>query len=253
MNSGIETDYCLPPDYETNPLPPMSDDHARERIYWTPSRIRLSRCYQHDVYRLARQLAEENNARVVCDVGCGPGTKLMHFFGQSFNVIGIDRSEAVDFCRQAYERGRFLVADLERDVTSDSFDVSAIDLVICADVIEHLARPERLLSFLSTLVGESGIIVISTPERDRLHGRENRKPANSEHVREWNEHEFAEFLHSQGFDIVQHLSQPQLRLSGSLSAWLWAIRRWVTGRTIVTNQIVVCRPSALKGASRHNA
>ncbi|WP_391556927.1 class I SAM-dependent methyltransferase [Rosistilla carotiformis] len=218
--------------------------------YWTPKRIRLSSRYQFDVYRLARELADRQSARVIYDVGCGPATKLMRFFGDQYTVIGFDRPEAVAFCRKTYRRGTFLEADLEHVFSRNTLDIPPADIVICADVIEHLQRPDQLVTALAALAGESGTIIISTPERDKLRGPLNRMPTNPEHVREWNGAEFMKFLSGCGLEVVEHRLQPQLRPGASLSAWRWVVGQWIGGRTHQTNQVVVCL--APQSASPHD-
>ena len=63
--------------------------------------------------------------------------------------------------------------------------------IICADVIEHLLKPEILLDLLADCVDLGAGLVLSSPERDLTHGKGHMgMPPNPCHVREWNEAEF---------------------------------------------------------------
>ncbi|QDS91040.1 putative S-adenosylmethionine-dependent methyltransferase/MSMEI_2290 [Rosistilla ulvae] len=242
MTTSDATDYCLPDDYHSQPIPPMVSENIRAEQYWTPKRIRLSSRYQYDVYRVAREIADSNEGRpTIYDIGCGPATKLMRFFGAEFNVIGFDRPEAISYCRRTYRRGTFVEVDLDNTCRLHAPDIPPADIVICADVIEHLQRPERLIATMIALAGNSGTIIISTPERDRLRGPSNRKPTNPEHIREWNATEFSQFLNRCGLEVVQHSIQPQLLPGASFIAWRWIFGQWLAGRSHHTNQVAVCR------------
>jgi SAM-dependent methyltransferase len=79
------------------------------------------------------------------------------------------------------------------------------DLIICADVIEHLVDPDVVLRWIRLFSKPTSRIVLSTPERDLRRGRRSLgPPENLGHVREWNSREFCAYLDSRGFDILQH-------------------------------------------------
>ena len=87
---------------------------------------------------------------------------------------------------------------------SDAELESTFDLVICADVIEHVKDPERLLDRLEELCGRC--LILSTPARDLVPYVKNRlgPPLNPYHYREWSRFEFAEFV-ARKFDIRMQL------------------------------------------------
>jgi hypothetical protein len=67
------------------------------------------------------------------------------------------------------------------------------DLVICADVIEHLDNPDDLLDFIDDI--DFRLLIISTPERDGQAGKNDfGPPENTSHYREWNAVEFKNYL-----------------------------------------------------------
>jgi 2-polyprenyl-3-methyl-5-hydroxy-6-metoxy-1,4-benzoquinol methylase len=80
-----------------------------------------------------------------------------------------------------------------------------VDLVICADVIEHVKNPDELIHFIIKMDPEH--IVISTPDRDLLHEKLGRSqtgpPGNTHHIREWSFDEFENYI-SRNFNIIRH-------------------------------------------------
>lgn len=150
--------------------------------------------WQREVYELAGELMNANGLTKVIDVGCGSGYKLVHLLGQ-FNTVGIEIDPAFDFLRQKYPSRQWLNFN---EVNPEELTA---DLVICSDVIEHIADPDELLSFLARI--HSKQFLISTPERDAVAGvKHSGPPRNPAHYREWNQSEFYNYLSSR-FNIIE--------------------------------------------------
>lgn len=113
-------------------------------------------------YRLAASLAR--GARVL-DAGCGVGygTTLLAEAGAA-NVLGVDLSpHAIEAASKgAPENARFEVADLRSIPEGDG----SFDLIVCFEVIEHLAEQEQVVSELARLLAADGTLLISSPNRD---------------------------------------------------------------------------------------
>ena len=63
-----------------------------------------------------------------------------------------------------------------------------------------------MISYIKKYCHENTYIIITTPERDILRGKNcNRSPKNV-HVREWNSFEFNKYLKNQGFKILAHVN-----------------------------------------------
>jgi 2-polyprenyl-3-methyl-5-hydroxy-6-metoxy-1,4-benzoquinol methylase len=77
------------------------------------------------------------------------------------------------------------------------------DLLVCADVIEHVEQPVFLLRRLAELLADGGQLLISTPDRMRFDLPTPLGPPNNpRHVREWTRDEFELLLESVGLQIV---------------------------------------------------
>jgi 2-polyprenyl-6-hydroxyphenyl methylase/3-demethylubiquinone-9 3-methyltransferase len=90
------------------------------------------------------------------------------------------------------------------------------DMIICADVIEHLTNPDNLLNIISNHISENGIIILSTPDRDMRRGLNNLRSPNKAHVREWNKSELSKYLSSFDFKIINHINLPLKNLNSIL-------------------------------------
>jgi glycosyltransferase involved in cell wall biosynthesis len=94
----------------------------------------------------------------ILDVGCGPGWLAKALTDAGHTVVGVDIDEADGV------RGRmhsFVAADLGQGIPDDVG--GDFDLVLAADVIEHLADPARLLTDMASRVRPNGSIIASVP------------------------------------------------------------------------------------------
>lgn len=158
---------------------------------------------QSEVYRMARDLAARHSLDSVVDLGCGLGYKLAKFIRPICSAItGIDCPEAIAYCKRRHRFGRWIADDIEdRRYSGDP----PFDLIIAADVVEHLVNPDLLLEYIKSLAHPQTTIVISTPERDRVRGRSSLgPPENQFHMREWNSEEFCQYLTESGLTVARH-------------------------------------------------
>lgn len=179
--------------------------------YWTSERIEYAARYQHHVYLLAARIATRRHYRVGMDLGCGPGTKAARILQESLaEIILVDQPSSAALAESSLPGARFIGTNLERcEVVLEE----PVDLIVCADVVEHLFDPMPCIRFARDSLKASGLAVFSTPERDILRGADCMMSPHSAHVREWNTGEFRALLEHSGFRIVGHLTLPGQRLS----------------------------------------
>lgn len=150
---------------------------------------------QVEVYRFAKEIVQRHSLRVVADVGCGMGHKLVKYF-PDHHTIGYDIPATVVRLKQRYPRKQWEAADLS------SPNLPPTDLVIAADVIEHVPDPDMMLAFILRM--KPKYVVLSTPDRNLLrYGTHNGPPKNPFHLREWNMPELHAYL-SEFFAIDAH-------------------------------------------------
>lgn len=203
--------YFLPVGYaqqDRNTTLDSARDLQRDGAYWAPWRVRDAARWQRHVYALAartlRHLINTNPSRTITalDVGCGVCVKLdQHLAPTGAEVVGIDQPSALAVARTLGSRARLHPVDLER---ADLDLNTTFDVILCADVLEHLINPDRALDLIRRHATPDTIIILSTPERDRERGRDCRASAKPEHVREWAFAEFAAYVQSRGLLIHRH-------------------------------------------------
>lgn len=155
--------------------------------------------WQKEVYDLAARLAKDNDCSSVLDVGCGSGYKLVHQLGH-LDTTGIEVNPTYSFLLNTYPDRKWLLFDSVEPANLQT------DMVVCADVIEHLQNPDDLLDFLSDI--NFRLLVISTPERDQVAGKMDfGPPENTAHYREWNAVEFKNYLRTRFVVIDQQIIQ----------------------------------------------
>lgn len=110
--------------------------------------------------RLAQWIAP--GARVL-DLGCGAGG-----LGQLLRQLGTDHIDGITYnpaeaeaARQWYRKVE--VADLDQCELAALLGEQAYDVIVCADVLEHLRSPERLLAQCRQYLAPGGQLLTSIP------------------------------------------------------------------------------------------
>jgi 2-polyprenyl-3-methyl-5-hydroxy-6-metoxy-1,4-benzoquinol methylase len=98
----------------------------------------------------------------VLDVGCAGGDFGLALMDQGCKVTGVEIDTA-DAEAAAKVLDAVVVADLDRSSLSDLFDGATFDVIVFADVLEHLHDPVAVLKDSLRLLTPEGRIVISVP------------------------------------------------------------------------------------------
>jgi 2-polyprenyl-3-methyl-5-hydroxy-6-metoxy-1,4-benzoquinol methylase len=119
------------------------EDPAYDDAFRTPGIV-----WQPRVYVVAAAVATAVGSIRIVDVGAGNGAKLASL-RDSFDLIGIDVGANLERARDEYPFIHWVERDLE---TAHDLGVGPELLkgavVVYADVIEHLRRPDRVLTIL---------------------------------------------------------------------------------------------------------
>jgi hypothetical protein len=177
--------YFLPKNYKSRANYTHYDDRG-ETDNW-----------QLEVYLYALAIMKRNRFKTVIDIGCGSGFKLIEYLG-SFNTIGYELESNITHLRTLYPDRDWRISDFK----CDTYEA---DLIICADVIEHLTDPDLLMRKLQSC--PTANIILSTPDRNLVYSdtdtHNEGPPRNPAHTREWDWEGFELYM-SRYLDIVEH-------------------------------------------------
>jgi SAM-dependent methyltransferase len=151
--------------------------------------------WQSEVYRFAKEVADQYNFESVIDIGCGSGFKLLKHF-RDRKTVGIDVAETCAVLRKRHPDREWAVSDFSASITPKA------DLVIVSDVIEHVPDPDALLQYILRIAPK--YVILSTPDRNLLRcGTHDGPPQNPTHLREWSMAELHAYL-SMFFEVKEH-------------------------------------------------
>lgn len=114
--------------------------------------------------RLARMVQPGQR---VLELGTGPGTvtRILHEKGCRITGVELDAS-AAELCAPFCER--MVLGNLEDSAWQQGLQGERFDVVICADVLEHLRDPRALLEILPGFLEAEGSILLSLPNAGHL-------------------------------------------------------------------------------------
>jgi SAM-dependent methyltransferase len=126
--------------------------------------VKVDENSSHD--SLLRWLRGFSSGRIL-DVGCSDGRfgQLLEEMGHRVTGVDIEASPGVE-----QRISRFVRANLEEGL-SQHFEKEFFDIVVLADVLEHVRSPEILLREARALVKPGGSILVSIPNIGHWYGR----------------------------------------------------------------------------------
>jgi SAM-dependent methyltransferase len=144
----------------------------------------------------------------VLDVGCAQGYLGELLAERGYRVTGIEHSSRVP--AGFPETVGLVPADLDEGLPSG---LGGFDVIMCADVLEHVRRPDQLLRQLRSAMAPGGFLIASLPNSGHLYFRWNvllgRFPQQERglfdrtHLRFYTWRGWVELLAGAGFEIRQ--------------------------------------------------
>jgi len=158
--------------------------------------------HQSFVYEKAEKIATVSNYKTVLDLGCGNPTKLVTRLGFVDNIVGIDFPEKI---LNIATEGNKVECRAKREWfgrdLNEPFSLGRqFDLIIAADVIEHLTDTDNLLESVVNHMSEKSVFIISSPEKTTT------RQDNPLHIKEFTNVELSGVLLSNGLSIIEQTS-----------------------------------------------
>ena len=111
----------------------------------------------HDA--LLAPLADAPPSRVL-DLGCGSGRFAQRARALGHRVVGVDRTE---FEGVRDRLNLFVRADLNAGIPQQAHVAAGYDVVVAADVLQHLVRPDQLLREIHKVLRPGGQVLVCVP------------------------------------------------------------------------------------------
>lgn len=155
---------------------------------WVPPECQTGHAQRMEmVAKLIRSVLPEHQPASISDLGCGDGSLLGLIAGIPVSMWGYDMgAENISMARA---RG----LDVRRgDILSDEVEFG--ELIVCCEVVEHLAHPHE---FLRGLPGS--LLIVSSPsaETDEWHY--------ADHTWAWDLDGYAALVEGGGWSVVRHV------------------------------------------------
>src|SRR5919201_4634275 len=109
-------------------------------------------------HRVVQNAVEDRPAGRVLDLGCGSGRLAAVLREQGHVVVGVDITPDPETAERV---DRLVVGDLEAGLPDEVGESAPYDVVLAADVLEHLRDPDRLLRELHGVCTPDAILVAS--------------------------------------------------------------------------------------------
>ncbi len=145
--------------------PPQSADACLERI--DPAEADPHLATQH-LARYAWAASLMPAPRVLdCGCGLGYGSAMLADAGAG-EVLGIDiAADAVEGAGRLYPRPGVTHRCIDA-MTLDPASEGKFDVIVCLEVIEHVAEPQKLLDVLKSLLAPGGVLAVSCPDDEAI-------------------------------------------------------------------------------------
>ena len=155
--------------------------------------------------QIVRYLSGRSSGEVL-DLGCSDGLLSMQMKSLGYTVTGVDLEEHP----QVFGRvDKFVQANLDAGLPEGL--PASLDVVVCADVLEHVRQPELLLAELSPRLAPGGAVIASIPNFGHWYPRirtvfgrfdyDNRGILDRTHVRFFTRRSFERMAKQAGYTV----------------------------------------------------
>jgi 2-polyprenyl-3-methyl-5-hydroxy-6-metoxy-1,4-benzoquinol methylase len=180
----------------------------------------------------------------ILDAGCGDGVQLqvltqisgLEVWGADCNLLRTGRA------RQNFPTAQIVCCDL----FSPPFRPAYFDIILCSQVIEHIAKDDLLLKRLADILKPRGLLILGAPNEGCFMGRvrnhifERSILKSTDHIHFYTEPVIRQKIEAAGFVIQQVIRQnwffPHQRINNYFAARDWGFRLMVWLNSTIPSQ-----------------
>jgi ubiquinone/menaquinone biosynthesis C-methylase UbiE len=163
-----------------------------QNIPWYKKRLLA----EHEMrYRFSLQFIK---GKTVLDIACGSGYGSSLLATSAKKVYAIDNDpSAISYAKKFYNNpiSKFSLGNAQKIGMKNN----SLDVVVSFETIEHLPKPNEFLLEMRRVLRKTGILVLSTPNKDFSHGD------NPYHIQEFSFDELSSLL--TGFHTIEYYGQ----------------------------------------------
>lgn len=111
---------------------------------------------------LIEQMPYNPDAKVL-EIGCGGGDTLIALKRRKLakEIYGVELFDLKDSNQRNPEIDKLFIGNIETDIPD--FPKDYFDVILCGDVLEHLADPWRVIERITPFLKMGGVIIVSCP------------------------------------------------------------------------------------------
>lgn len=152
---------------------------------------------------IVNSIIEESDSKTILEIGSGPGTLCDTIFklrNDELTYHMLDKKYAKVSHQKRNYPGEIFVNDLNGGINSEPLLDSGYDLIICNDVLEHLANPTQIVQQLYHLNTGKGKFFVSIPNWRMGHQMTYRGM--------WDYDNFLYFMAIHGYEVESVVGSP---------------------------------------------
>jgi glycosyltransferase involved in cell wall biosynthesis len=144
------------------------------------------------------------------DLGCSGGVLSERVRAYGHKITGVDVVE-LNGVRDRVDH--FIQADLDHGLPEEVASCAPYDVVLCADILEHVRHPEEVLVEIRQLLSPNGVLIVSVPNFGHWYARlrtvlglfdyDQRGVLDNGHIRFFTRRSLQRKLRNAGFSLVR--------------------------------------------------